>query len=108
LSKLSRKVRIVNGAVGASNGITSRKNAERYVAKSRAEWVDPYTIRFIETHVIHEAKCRFAERTLNGAAYDRTVNGHLLATRREAANIPLQNYKEMLLKRSNRRRKQAA
>jgi hypothetical protein len=58
-SRKKRNIRILNPAGGS--GVTSRRNAERYVAHGRARWDGQHAIRFIEEDRRHLAVERSVE-----------------------------------------------
>lgn len=58
-ARKKRNIRILNPAGGS--GITSRRNAERYVAHGRAKWDGNHAIRFIEADYRHVATERNVE-----------------------------------------------
>jgi hypothetical protein len=94
---------MLNCASGG-RGVTSRKNAEHYVSKSKAVWVNDSTISFVVSDY-QEVKLKHADRHVN---YLKTVSSGHVATLIEARHIPVLSYHKLLANRGTRKRTEAA
>ena len=81
---MSQKVRIENPTSGGALGVTSRRNAERYVSQGRATWTGSAAIRFHETDHRHLATAENLRR-YSEIEHDRISRP---MTTRELRNIP--------------------